>query len=121
MFGPRKETRSTKKDDKREQLEEAIVDASEPDGSMASVLAELKSFRKEYTDASNDTKATFVRVENTLKEVVEQSAKLEQQMTDIKERFLQRQLYMRPCAVGLLPLHHWVYQTEEFRHAPPSP
>uniref|UniRef100_A0AAV2KT38 Uncharacterized protein n=1 Tax=Knipowitschia caucasica TaxID=637954 RepID=A0AAV2KT38_KNICA len=53
---------------------------------MASLLAELKSFRKEHTDASNDTKATLVRVENTLKEVVERTAKLEQEMTDIKER-----------------------------------
>ncbi|CAL9703923.1 unnamed protein product [Knipowitschia caucasica] len=86
MLGPRKETRSTKKDDKREQFEEATVEASEPEGSMASLLAELKSFRKEHTDASNDTKATLVRVENTLKEVVERTAKLEQEMTDIKER-----------------------------------
>ncbi|KAK7891064.1 hypothetical protein WMY93_023027 [Mugilogobius chulae] len=87
MSGPRKlETRSSKKDEKREQVDDAALDMGEAEENMASVLAVLKTFRKEHADASKETKATLSRVEVTLKEVVERTTILEQQMADTHQR-----------------------------------
>ncbi|KAK7901502.1 hypothetical protein WMY93_018271 [Mugilogobius chulae] len=58
----------------------------EAEENMASVLAVLKTFRKEHADASKETKATLSRVEVTLKEVVERTTILEQQMADTHQR-----------------------------------
>ncbi|KAJ0063544.1 hypothetical protein NL108_003847 [Boleophthalmus pectinirostris] len=86
MFGQRKETRSTKKEDRREQSDEAALDMDKPENNVASVLAELKDFRKEHMEASNDTKSRLARVENALKDVVERTTELEEQMSDMKQR-----------------------------------
>uniref|UniRef100_A0A3B3XXM6 L1 transposable element RRM domain-containing protein n=1 Tax=Poecilia mexicana TaxID=48701 RepID=A0A3B3XXM6_9TELE len=65
---------------------ETAPDVSEQKDNMETVLAELKQLRKEHTDASNNTKATLSRVELSLKDVLERTTKLEQQITDNNQR-----------------------------------
>lgn len=59
---------------------------SEPEDNMAPVLEELRNFRKEHADASKDTKAALSRVETTLKDVVDRTDILEQQVTETQQR-----------------------------------
>ena len=53
---------------------------------MAAVLAELRTLRKEHTEASKDTKDSLTRVESALGKVVERMIKLEQWTTEYKQR-----------------------------------
>lgn len=53
------------------------------ESNMAAVLTELRNLRKEHTEASRDTKTTLYRVESTLNDVMEGTAKLEQQVVEV--------------------------------------
>lgn len=68
------------------QLPETTMAVSEQKDNMETVLAELIQLRKEHTDASHDTKVTLSRVEASLKDVLERTTKLEQQITDTNQR-----------------------------------
>uniref|UniRef100_A0A3Q3FYM6 L1 transposable element RRM domain-containing protein n=1 Tax=Kryptolebias marmoratus TaxID=37003 RepID=A0A3Q3FYM6_KRYMA len=65
---------------------ETASDVSEQKDNMETMLAELIQLRKEHTDASNSTKITLSRVESSLKDVLERTTKLEQQITDNNQR-----------------------------------
>lgn len=67
-------------------LPETTTVVSEQKDNMETVLAELKQLRREHTDASHDTKTTLSRVESSLKDVLERTTKLEQQITDTNQR-----------------------------------
>ena len=74
-----KKGRAAKKKDKRDQMDAASNTREEyPEGNMLSVLTELRNLRKEHTEASQDRKTTLSRVESTLSDVLQRTAKLEQ-------------------------------------------
>lgn len=52
------------------------------------MLAELRTLRKEHTEASKDTKESLTRVETAFSEVAERTTPLEQQMTDYEDRLV---------------------------------
>ena len=54
--------------------------------SMAAVLAELRTFRGEHSEASKDTKNLLARVEAALSEVAERTTQLEQRVTEYEQR-----------------------------------
>ena len=56
------------------------------DKNMAAVLAELRTFRKEHSEASMDTKSSLARVETALSEVAERTTQLEQRVTEYEQR-----------------------------------
>lgn len=80
----RKETdkkgKASKKDEQPNPKDEG---GEEP---MAAVLAELRTLRKEHTEASKDTKESLARVEAALAEVDERLTKLEQRVTEYEQR-----------------------------------
>lgn len=53
---------------------------------MAAVITELCNLRTEHMEASQDIKTSLSRVESTLSDVIERTAKLEQQVTNVKQR-----------------------------------
>lgn len=81
-----KKSKTAKKDKGRENTDDEDVDMNDPDNNMAPVLEELRNLRKEHAEASTDTKAALLRVETTLKDVVERTDKLEQEIIDAKQR-----------------------------------
>uniref|UniRef100_A0A3Q0S3D6 L1 transposable element RRM domain-containing protein n=1 Tax=Amphilophus citrinellus TaxID=61819 RepID=A0A3Q0S3D6_AMPCI len=80
-----KKSKSTTKKE-TSQYTEAVADGREPKDNMEVLLTELTQLRKEHTDASNNTKAALSRVELSLKDVLERTTKLEQQITDTNQR-----------------------------------
>ena len=56
------------------------------DENMAAVLAELRTFRNEHSEASADTKNSLARVETALSEVAERTTQLEQRVTEYEQR-----------------------------------
>ena len=56
------------------------------DKNMAAVLAELRTFRKERSEASIDTKSSLARVETALSEVAERTTQLEHRVTEYEQR-----------------------------------
>lgn len=50
------------------------------------ILAELRRLRQEHTEAANDNKKALARLETNMKELVERTASLEQQVEHVEER-----------------------------------
>lgn len=65
-----------------------LADSGLSEESMAAVLAELRTLRKEHGEASKDTKESLTRVETALSEVADRTTQLEQRMTDYEERLV---------------------------------
>lgn len=65
---------------------EAVPGVSEQNDNMETVLSEIQQLRKEHTEASTNTTASLSRVESSLKDVLERTTKLEQQLTDTNQR-----------------------------------
>ncbi|CAK6984778.1 hypothetical protein NL108_003847 [Scomber scombrus] len=63
---------------------------------MAAVLAELRTLRKEHTEASKDTKESLNRVETAISEVADRTTQLEQRMTDYEERLVDTEKKTNP-------------------------
>lgn len=71
-----KKGKAAKKEDKRDQMDmSSNTGEAYAENNMAAVLTELHNLRKEHTEASQDTNVTLSRVESTLSDVLERTAK----------------------------------------------
>lgn len=59
---------------------------NEQEDNMATMLAELRDFRKEHSEASKETRETLARVDITLKEMKECVEKIKLEMKEVQLR-----------------------------------
>lgn len=83
MSGNRKDTEKKAKPPKKDEQQNP-KDVEEDN--MATVLAELRTLRKEHAEASKETKNSLARVESVLAEVDERTTKLERRMDEYEQR-----------------------------------
>lgn len=86
MANLRKE--SEKRPNKQSKTSRDQPDSELSEESMAAVLTELRTLRKEHAEASKDTKESLTRVETALSEVADRTTQLEQRMTEYEERLV---------------------------------
>lgn len=77
----------TKKEDKIDQTDApSYTGATCTEENMETGFTELCNVWKEHMEASKDTKTTLSRDEATLDDVLERTAKLEQQIANVEQR-----------------------------------
>ena len=83
MSGSRKDTEKKGKPPKKDEQQNS-KDVEEEN--MATVLAELRTLRKEHAEASKETKNSLARVESALAEMDERTTKLERRVDEYEQR-----------------------------------